>query len=424
MNEGSESMISYQNGCAYVDNVALDDIGKRFGTPCYVYCKKTLLHNWYAYSQALADYPHLICYSVKANSTLAVLDILAKQGAGFDIVSQGELVRVLKVGVNPDRIVFSGVGKTKEAIQAALDAGIGCFNIESAPELALVEQVAKASNKRAPIALRVNPDVDAKTHPYIATGLKDHKFGINMEQAFELYQSAQRSASLEIKGIDCHIGSQLTTLSPFLEALTLLLDFVTKLKQAGIVLSHVNVGGGLGICYQTETPPSAGQLCQALCAILRDFQRTAPLTLLLEPGRSIVGNAGILLSQVLFLKPGTTKNFAIVDAAMNDYLRPALYQAHQDIVPVVQHEGMSAQCYDIVGPVCESGDFLGLSRSLALTPGDYIALKDAGAYGFSMSSNYNSRARAAEVMVDGARVHLIRERESIDALYALERCIE
>jgi len=408
-----------ENGQLLAEQVDLADIAARYGTPCYVYSRATLERHWHVFDEALAGHPHLICYAVKANSSLAVLQVLARLGSGFDIVSGGELERVLAAGGEPSRIVFSGVGKQVAEMRRALDAGIRCFNVESEPELQRLNEVAATAGKRAPVSLRVNPDVDAMTHPYISTGLRDNKFGINVDTALEVYQHAAELPYLDVIGIDCHIGSQLTETTPFVDALERILALVDRLQAAGITLTHIDLGGGLGIPYeQGDQPPSPDVYARAL------LQHIAgrPQELLLEPGRAIAGNAGILLTRVEFLKHAEHKNFAIVDAAMNDLQRPALYDAWHDIVAVAPREGTTSR-YDIVGPICETGDFLGKDRELALAQGDLLAVRSAGAYGFTMSSNYNSRPRAAEVMVDGAEVHVIRDRETIEDLYRHEHLL-
>lgn len=412
MRSNLDPMHAFQrrNGELYVEDIPLTQLAERFGTPLYVYSRSTLTERYQAYAQALGDHPGMICYAVKANSNLAVLDLLARAGAGFDIVSGGELERVLQAGGVPQRIVFSGVGKTREEMARALEVGIYCFNVESEAELELLSAVATELGKTAQVSVRVNPDVDAKTHPYISTGLKDNKFGIDITRAPEVYRRAKALPGLAIAGLDCHIGSQLTELAPFLDALDRLLLLVDKLADDGIQISHLDLGGGLGVTYRDENPPPVADYMAAIKARLGD----RPLSLLFEPGRSIAANAGVLLTRVLYLKPAEHKNFAIIDAAMNDNLRPSLYQAWQDIVPVHASTEQNAKTWDLVGPVCETGDFLGKDRTLALAPGDVLALMSAGAYGFSMSSNYNSRGRAAEVVVDGAHAHLARARETLE----------
>lgn len=411
---------NYRDGRLFAEDVDLVAEVGHWGTPAYVYSRATLERHWRAFDDAFSGQPHLICYAVKANSNLAVLNILAEMGSGFDIVSIGELERVLHAGGSADKVVFSGVGKLSGEIERALEAGIRCFNVESDSELEEIARIATKKSLRAPISLRVNPDVDAKTHPYIATGLKENKFGIPIEQALSVYRKAQQMDSINIVGIDCHIGSQLTDLSPFVDALDRVLDLVDQLAEAGINLQHLDLGGGLGICYRDEEPPTPASWSQALV----DRLSGRDLEILIEPGRAIAGNAGILLTRALYLKHGEEHNFAIVDAAMNDLMRPALYNAWQDIVPLELNEqgrpDVRPQVYDVVGPVCETGDFLGKERTLALKQGDYLVVRSAGAYGFSMSSNYNSRPRAAEIMVDGKNAKIIRQRETIEQLYSGE----
>ena len=410
---------SYHNGRLRVEDVDLGDIAERFGTPCYVYSRATLEHHWQVFDEALGTHPHLICYAVKANSSLAVLQVLADLGSGFDIVSQGELERVLQAGGDPSRIVFSGVGKRAAEMQRALEAGIRCFNVESEAELVRLEAVAAGTGHIAPVSIRVNPDVDAQTHPYISTGLRDNKFGIDVDQARQVYQRASELPHLQVTGIDCHIGSQLTDTTPFVDALERVLQLVDRLQSDGIELAHIDLGGGLGIPYRAEDrPPLPDAYARALLARMAG----RPQELLLEPGRAIAGNAGILLTRVEYLKHTAHKNFAIIDAAMNDLQRPALYNAWHDIVPVQPREGTPI-VYDVVGPVCETGDFLGKERELLLVEGDLLAVRSAGAYGFTMSSNYNSRPRAAEVMVDGDRIFVIRERETLADLYRHEQLL-
>jgi diaminopimelate decarboxylase len=399
----------------------LSEVARRHGTPCYVYSRAAIEAAWRTFDDALAGTDHLVCYAVKANANLAVLGTLAKLGSGFDIVSGGELARVLAAGGKPERVIFSGVGKGEEEIRAALAAGIRCFNVESEPELERLDAVARAMGVRAPVSLRVNPDVDARTHPYISTGLKGNKFGIGHEQALAAYRRAGQLASLDVVGIDCHIGSQITEIGPYLDALDRLLDLVEAIEAEGISLHHVDVGGGLGIRYTDETPPAADALIAALLQRL-DARGHSQRKLLFEPGRSLVGNAGALLCEVLYLKPGAEKNFCVVDAAMNDLLRPALYGATMGIVPTRLRD-LEPEVYDVVGPVCESGDWLGRERLLAVAPGDTLAVLSAGAYGMSMASNYNTRPRAAEVMVEGDQAWLIREREVASELFRGERLL-
>jgi len=410
---------NYRDGHLQAEAVDLAEIAAQIGTPCYVYSRATLERHWRVFDEALGTHPHLICYAVKANSSLAVLQVLARLGSGFDIVSEGELARVLRAGGDPSRIVFSGVGKRASEMRAALEAGIRCFNVESEPELQRLNEVAGESGDVAPVSLRVNPDVDAGTHPYISTGLRDNKFGIDVDIALDTFRRAADLPNLEVTGIDCHIGSQLTDITPFVDALERVLLLVDRLQEDGITLQHIDLGGGLGIQYeQQDHPPLPDAYALELLAHLNG----RPQQLLLEPGRAIAGNAGILLTRVEYLKHTQHKNFAIVDAAMNDLQRPALYNAWHEIVPVQPREGDTTS-YDVVGPVCETGDFLGKQRELALAGGDLLAVRSAGAYGFTMSSNYNSRPRAAEVMVDGDQLHVIRERESIDDLYRGEQLL-
>ena len=415
----------YQNGELTAENLPLSTLAAQFGTPCYIYSRAALEHNLLAYEQAFEGIDHLTCFAVKANSNLAVLNVLARQGAGFDIVSGGELTRVLRSGGDAAKVIFSGLGKTEAEIEQALDVGILCFNVESDAELDRINAVAQRVGKRAAISLRVNPDVDAGTHPYISTGLKENKFGIDIAAAFAVYQRAALMSHIDITGIDCHIGSQLTSIAPYLDAIDKILALVDRLANAGITLQHLDIGGGLGVTYHQETPPEPGTLIRAV----REKIRGRHLTLIMEPGRSICANAGILLTRVEFLKHTPHKHFAIIDAAMNDLLRPSLYGAWQDIVPVHQHHSGDAEAarpthtYDVVGPVCESGDFLGKERTLSIAAGDLLAVRSAGAYGFVMSSNYNTRNRAAEVMVDNDRATLVRQRENIDYQLSLEQVL-
>lgn len=406
---------TYRDNVLFAEGVALPAIAERFGTPTYVYSRAHIEAQYRAYADALAGMPHLVCFAVKANSNLGVLNVLARLGAGFDIVSRGELERVLAAGGQPDRIVFSGVGKSREDMRRALEVGVHCFNVESAEELERLQEVAASLGKRAPISLRVNPDVDAGTHPYISTGLKENKFGIDIARAEAVYTRAAELPNLDIIGVDCHIGSQLTNLSPFLDALERLLDLVDRLAEKGVRIRHLDLGGGLGVQYREEQPPLAGDYIAAV----RERIAGRDLALVFEPGRSIVANAGVLLTQVEFLKRTDHKNFAIVDAAMNDLIRPALYEAWMDIVSVERRDAPTER-YDIVGPICETGDFLGKDRDLALREGDLLAVRSAGAYGFVMSSNYNTRGRAAEVLVDGDQVHEVRRRETLTELFAGE----
>ncbi len=404
-----------KNGVLHAESVPLTAVAERFGTPCYVYSRAALTNALLEFQQELSGLDALVCYAMKANSNLAVLNVFARLGAGFDIVSGGELQRALAAGGDPQKIVFSGVGKRVDEIRQALDAGILCFNVESAAELERLNEVAGSHGRKAPISLRVNPDVDAKTHPYISTGLKENKFGVAFEEALALYRRAAELPHLTINGIDCHIGSQLLDAAPFAEALDKLLQLVDRLQSEGIQLHHIDLGGGLGIRYRDETPPSIQDYLAPLLGELKNRR----LKILFEPGRRLVGNAGVLLTRVEYLKPGEAKNFAIVDAAMNDLARPALYDAWHDIQPVSARTG-SPRAWDIVGPVCESSDFLGRERPLDLQAGDVLAVMSAGAYGMTMSSNYNTRPRAAEVMIDGDTMHLIRRRETINDLYAHE----
>lgn len=408
--------LTRRGGLLHVEDVPLDAIAAEFGTPCYVYSHAALEEAYRAYDQALASHPHLICYAVKANSSLAILNVFARMGAGFDIVSGGELARVLAAGGDARKVVFSGVGKREDEMRAALEAGIHCFNVESESELARLDHVAGAMGKVAPVSLRVNPNVDAKTHPYISTGLKENKFGIAHDQALRVYQEAAGMAHVRVRGIDCHIGSQLVDVTPFGEALDKVLELVAELNARGIQLAHIDIGGGVGIRYRDEAPIAWDVYAEVLLSRLRGRDET----LLIEPGRSLVGNAGWLLTKVEYLKHGEAKDFAIVDAAMNDLMRPALYDAWHDIVPVRERQG-ERRSYGIVGPVCESGDFLGHDRDLVLAEGDLLAVCSAGAYGMTMSSNYNTRPRAAEVMVIGRKAHEIRARERIEDLLAHER---
>lgn len=410
---------NYRGTQLYAEDVAVQQIAQQYGTPCYIYSKATLERHWHAFNQAFGAHPHLICYAVKANSNIALLQVLARLGSGFDIVSVGELQRVLQAGGQAEKIVFSGVGKRSDEILAALKVGIRCFNIEVSGELDRINQLAGELGVIAPVSFRVNPDVDAKTHPYISTGLKENKFGIDFETALFEYQRAANMSHIKVVGIDCHIGSQLTETRPFLDALERVQAIMSLLQAQGISLQHLDLGGGVGIRYRDETPPEPAAYVQALLQKLAN----PSLEILLEPGRAIVGNAGILLTQVEYLKPTTNKNFAIVDAAMNDLLRPALYSAWQEILPVQTQSDAEPMLWDIVGPVCETGDFLGKQRQLALQVGDLLVVRSAGAYGFSMSSNYNSRPRVAEVLVDGELSTLIRERESLQQLWQGEHLL-
>jgi diaminopimelate decarboxylase len=400
---------AYRDGELYADDVPVRSIAAAHGTPCYVYSRATLERHWRAFDDAFGARPHLVCFAVKANSNLGVLNVLARLGSGFDIVSVGELERVIAAGGDPARVVFSGVGKRADEMRRALQVGIRCFNVESAAELDRLDAVAGELGQTAPVALRVNPDVDAKTHPYISTGLKENKFGVPVDEALALYQHAAALPHIHVSGVDCHIGSQLTQLAPFLDALDRVLALVDKLQAAGIEIDHLDLGGGLGVTYSDERPPQPAEYAAALSERLGD----APYEVFVEPGRAIAANAGILVTRVEYLKPTAGKDFAIIDAAMNDLIRPALYSAWQQIVPVAEHPSGRHGRYDLVGPVCETGDFLGKDRELTLNAGDLLAVRSSGAYGFTMASNYNTRPRAAEIMVDGDRVHVVRARETI-----------
>ena len=402
-----------------MEQVPLKTIVQQHGSPCYAYSKAAISENFLNYQRALATRDHLICYAVKSNSNIAVLQTLAKLGAGFDIVSAGELERVLMAGGNPAKVVYSGVAKTADEMRRALEVGIHCFNVESESELRLLNKTAAEVNKIAPVSLRVNPDVDANTHPYISTGLKENKFGIDISRAFDVYQQAAKMDSINVVGVDCHIGSQLTDITPFIDAMKHLLALVDHLADAGIKLHHIDIGGGLGVCYQNEVVPSLKSYMDALAPLLKGRSET----LIMEPGRSITANAGILLMQVQVIKKNGDKNFAVVDAAMNDMLRPALYDAWMDI-NTVDTESEHNEIYDVVGPVCETGDFLAKDRALSISEGDYLYLSSAGAYGFTMSSNYNSRPRVAEVMIDNEKIHLVRARETLEDLVRGEQLIE
>ncbi len=408
-----------KNGELYAENSPLSKIAADFGTPTYVYSKEALTSAFSRFSAGFEGTDHLVCFAVKSNPSLAILSLFAKLGAGFDIVSGGELARVIAAGGDPAKVVFSGVGKTESEMRSALEVNIFCFNVESASELERLNRVAGDMKKLAPVSLRVNPNVDAKTHPYISTGLKNNKFGVAYEEALSLYEAAAKMPNIVIHGVDCHIGSQLTELSPFLDALDRVLALVDQIEAVGIPIRHIDAGGGIGICYQDETPPEFSEYAQAM----RLKMASRKVKLVFEPGRALVGNAGALLTKVEYLKHTESKNFAIVDAAMNDLMRPALYDAYHDIVSVKPSE-VESQVYEIVGPVCESGDFLGHDRQLALRQDDLLAILSAGAYGMSMSSNYNTRPRAAEVMVDGDQVYEIRKREKVADLFALERVLD
>ena len=410
---------NYKDNILYAEAVAVADIAQQFSTPCYIYSRATLERHWHAFDDAFGEQAHLICYAVKANSNIAILNLFARLGSGFDVVSIGEIERVLRAGGDPRKIVFSGVGKKAAEMQRALDIGIHCFNVESEAELERLNQVAASMDKIAPVSIRVNPNVDAKTHPYISTGLKDNKFGISYASAPSVYEQAHALAHLNVIGIDCHIGSQLTEVSPFVDALERILNLVEVLESKGISIQHIDLGGGLGVRYNDETPPLPAEYTERLFA----NERLKKYQVIIEPGRAISANAGILVTQVEYLKYNEAKNFAIVDAAMNDLIRPALYQAWQAIIPVNRDSTAETKIYDIVGPICETGDFLGKQRELSLRAGDLLAVRSAGAYGFTMSSNYNSRPRAAELLVDGEHVHVIRQRETIEDLMLGEALI-
>ena len=405
---------SYQNQTLHAEDVSVKDLASQYGTPLYIYSRATLERHWKAFDEALGDHPHLICYAVKANSNIGVLSVLAKLGSGFDIVSGGELARVKAAGGDMSKVVFSGVGKTPEEIEFALEEGIHCFNVESEPELHRINEVAGKVGKQAPISLRINPDVDAKTHPYISTGLKANKFGIARERAIAVYELANSLPNLNVVGMDCHIGSQLTETGPFVDALERLLVLIDELASKGIHIKHLDVGGGLGVTYRDETPPHPREYAAAIAEKMKGREN---LTLIMEPGRAIAANAGIMVTKVEFVKSGEEKNFAIVDAAMNDLIRPSLYSAWMSIIPVVEGLDRETHNYDVVGPVCETGDFIGKDRELGIESGDYLAVRSAGAYGFVMASNYNSRCRTAELMVDGSDVHVVRERENLKDLW-------
>jgi diaminopimelate decarboxylase len=405
----------FKDGVMHAEQVPLSQIAEEFGTPCYVYSKQALTHAFKSFQAGLSNTDHLICFAVKSNPNLAVLNVFARLGAGFDIVSGGELARVIAAGGDPKKVVFSGVGKTADEMRAALDAGIFCFNVESASELSRLNKVAGEIGKIAPVSLRVNPDVDAKTHPYISTGLKNNKFGVAFEDAIAVYKEAAAMPNIAIHGVDCHIGSQITEIAPFIDALDRVLKLVDELESNNIHISHIDVGGGVGITYDDETPPEFMAYTQAILNKMNQKQ----VKLLFEPGRALVGNAGVLLTKIEYIKPTTSKNFAIVDAAMNDLMRPALYDAYHNIVAANPRHGETTQ-YEIVGPVCETGDFLGHDRALYLQEGDLLVVESAGAYAMSMASNYNTRARAAEIMVDKNQCHVIRAREKVVDLFATE----
>ncbi|MGB0565646.1 MAG: diaminopimelate decarboxylase [Alteromonas macleodii] len=399
---------AYSQGQLHAEQVAVSDIAAQHGTPVYIYSRATLERHWHAFNDAIGEHPHLVCYAVKANSNIGVLSVLAKLGSGFDIVSAGELARVIEAGGDASKVVFSGVGKKHDEIRYALEQGIMCFNVESEPELHRINQVAGEMGVKAPISLRINPDVDAKTHPYISTGLKANKFGIARERALATYELAASLPHLNVVGMDCHIGSQLTEIGPFVDALERLLLLIDELAERNIIIEHLDVGGGLGVTYNNEQPPHPKAYTQAMAEKMVGREN---LKLILEPGRAIAANAGILVTEVEFIKEGEEKSFAIVDAAMNDLLRPALYSAWQKIIPVKEETTATPRIYDVVGPVCETGDFIGKDRELAIEPTDLLAVRSAGAYGFVMASNYNSRCRPAEIMVDGDKAIVVRERE-------------
>ena len=407
----------YKNEQLYVEDLPVKQLAEEFGTPLYIYSRATLERHWHAFDSALGDHPHLICYAVKANSNIGILNVMAKLGSGFDIVSQGELERVLAAGGGASKVVFSGVAKSRAEIMRALEVGIRCFNVESVAELHHINQIAGEMGKVAPISLRVNPDVDAHTHPYISTGLKENKFGVSVDEAREVYKLAATLPHVKITGMDCHIGSQLTELQPFLDATDRLIRLIEQLKEDGITLKHLDLGGGLGVTYTDETPPHPSDYAAALLNKLKDYK---DLEIILEPGRAIAANAGILVAKVQYLKSNESRNFAITDTGMNDMIRPALYEAYMNIIEIDRTLEREKAIYDVVGPVCETSDFLGKQRELAIAEGDYIAQRSAGAYGASMSSNYNSRPRTAEVLVDGDKAHLIRRRENLSELWALE----
>lgn len=408
----------YQDNTLYAEGCRVNDLAQTYGTPLYIYSRATLERHWHAFNNAVAGHPHLVCYAVKANSNLAVLNVLARLGSGFDIVSGGELARVMEAGGDPAKVVFSGVGKTVTEMEQALNLGIYCFNVESSAELEQLNLVAGRLGKVAPVSLRVNPDVDAGTHPYISTGLKENKFGIAMDEAEAVFARAHALPHLQVKGVDCHIGSQLTEIQPFLDAMDRMLSLIDRLAEQGIVIEHFDVGGGLGVTYDDETPPHPDVYAAALLKRLGKRK----LKLIFEPGRAIAANAGIFVTEVLYLKENSDKRFAIVDGAMNDLIRPALYSAWQKIIPVTPRDDQ-AHVFDIVGPVCETGDFLGKDRELAIAPGDLLVVRSSGAYGFAMASNYNTRPRAAEVMVDGDKAYLVREREKLPQLWQGEQLL-
>lgn len=407
----------YKNNQLMAENLPVKQLAEQFGTPLYIYSKATLERHWHAFNNAFGEHPHLVCFAVKSNPNIAILNVMAKLGSGFDIVSQGELERVLAAGGDAGKVVFSGVAKSRQEIARALEVNIRCFNVESEAELLRINQIAGEMGKIAPISLRVNPDVDAHTHPYISTGLKENKFGVSVEQAREVYKLAATLSNIKIVGMDCHIGSQLTELQPFLDAVDRLIVLMEQLNQDGIYLKHLDLGGGLGVTYTDETPPHPTEYAKALWEKLSAFRE---LEIIVEPGRAITANAGILVTKVEYLKSNESRNFAIVDAGMNDMIRPALYQAYMNILEIDRTLAREEKIYDVVGPICETSDFLGKQRKLAIAEGDYLAQRSAGAYGASMSSNYNSRPRTAEVMVDGDKAYLIRRREALNELWQLE----
>lgn len=407
----------YKNNQLMAENLPVKQLAEQFGTPLYIYSKATLERHWHAFDNAFGEHPHLVCFAVKSNPNIAILNVMAKLGSGFDIVSQGELERVLAAGGDAAKVVFSGVAKSHQEIARALEVNIRCFNVESEAELLRINQIAGDMGKIAPISLRVNPDVDAHTHPYISTGLKENKFGVSVDQAREVYKVAATLPNIKIVGMDCHIGSQLTELQPFLDAVDRLIVLTEQLKQDGIHLKHLDLGGGLGVTYTDETPPHPTDYAKALWEKLSAFSE---LEIIVEPGRAITANAGILVTKVEYLKSNESRNFAIVDAGMNDMIRPALYQAYMNILEIDRTLAREEKMYDVVGPICETSDFLGKQRKLAIAEGDYLAQRSAGAYGASMSSNYNSRPRTAEVMVDGDKAYLIRRREALNELWQLE----
>lgn len=410
------SVFQYQHGVLNAEQLPLNDLAERYGTPLYVYSRAAFEQHFQSYADALGEWPHLVCYAVKANSNLAVLNLLARQGAGFDIVSQGELERVLAAGGDPSKVVFSGVGKQPAEMIRALEVGVGCFNVESEAELRRLSEVASQQGKTASVSVRVNPDVDAQTHPYISTGLKDNKFGIDINQAPRVYALAASLPGIQVIGVDCHIGSQLTDISPFLDALDRVLALVDNLSKQGIAIEHLDLGGGLGVVYQDETPATP----EEYIAAVKQRLGSRKFKLIFEPGRSIAANAGVFLTRVEYLKLNDHKNFAIIDGAMNDLIRPSLYSAWQDIKPVVEISDQPARQYDLVGPICETGDFLGKDRTLSIQEGDLLAVMSAGAYGFVMASNYNTRGRPAEIMVDGDTAVVVRDREDLGSLFANE----